>query len=98
MEMNEMHRQYKDKMGAQLREWGAQVNLLEARMDGFTADLKIMRAEEIQALRTKQHDAADKMKELGKATGDAWEQVKVTADKMWDDLKNGLSDAQSKFK
>jgi outer membrane murein-binding lipoprotein Lpp len=85
-------------MSAQLKEWSAQVNLLEARMDSFTADMKIMRAEEIQALRAKQHAASDKMQELGKATGEAWEQVRVTADRMWDDLKTGLTDAQSKFK
>lgn len=94
----ELHKEYKEKMDAQLKEWSAQVKLLEAKMDGFTADMKIMRAEEIQALRAKQHAAADHMKEIGKASGAAWEQVKVTADKMWDDLKSGLSDAQSKFK
>ncbi|MGB4062320.1 MAG: hypothetical protein WBK19_00665 [Azonexus sp.] len=94
----ELHKEYKEKMSAQLKEWSAQVNLLEAKMDSFTADMKIMRAEEIQALRAKQHAAADKMKELGKASGEAWEQVRVTADKMWDDLKAGLTDAQSKFK
>lgn len=94
----QLHKEYKEKMDAQLEEWSAQVNLLEARIDGFTADMKIMRAEEIQALRTKQHAAADHMKALGKASGAAWEQVKVTADTMWDDLKSGLSDAQSKFK
>lgn len=93
-----MHKEYKEKLDAQLKEWSAQVNLLEARIDSFTADMKIMRAEEIQALRAKQHAASEKLKELGKATGDAWEQVRVTADKMWDDLKKGLSDAQSKFK
>jgi outer membrane murein-binding lipoprotein Lpp len=93
----ELHKEYKEKMGAQLK-WSAQVNLLEARIDSFTADMKIMRAEEIQALRAKQHAAADKMKELGKASGEAWDQVRVTADRMWDDLKTGLTDAQSKFK
>lgn len=94
----ELHKEYKEKMSAQLKEWNAQVNLLEARMDSFTADMKIMRAEEIQALRAKQHATADKMKELGKASGEAWDQVRITADKMWDDLKTGLTDAQSKFK
>ena len=94
----ELHNAYKEKMSAQLKEWSAQINLLEAKIDNFTAEMKIMRAEDIQALRTKQHAAADKMKELGKATGEAWEQVRVTADKMWDDLKAGLTDAQSKFK
>lgn len=94
----ELHKEYKDKMNAQLKEWSAQVNLLEAKIDNFTADMKIMRLEEIQALRAKQHAAAAKMKELGKASGEAWDQVRLTADKMWDDLKTGLNDAQSKFK
>jgi outer membrane murein-binding lipoprotein Lpp len=94
----DLHKEYKEKMSAQLKEWSAQVNLLEAKIDSFTADMKIMRAEDIQALRAKQHVASDKMKELGKATGEAWEQVRVTADRMWDDLKSGLADTQSKFK
>jgi len=38
------------------------------------------------------------MNELGKASGEAWEQIRVTADKLWDELKQGLSDVQSKFK
>ncbi len=94
----ELHKQYKEKMGAQLKEWSTQVNLLEARMDNFSAEMKIMRSEDIQALRAKQHAVNEKMKELGKSSGEAWEQVKLTADKMWDDLKTGLSDTQSKFK
>jgi len=94
----DLHNAYKEKLSAQLKEWSVQINLLEAKMDNFAAEVKIMRAEDIQALRTKQHAAADKMKELGKATGEAWEQVKVTTDKIWDDLKAGMADAQSKFK
>lgn len=30
--------------------------------------------------------------------GDAWAQLRNTADKIWADLKTGISDAQSKFK
>jgi hypothetical protein len=94
----ELHNAYKQKLGAQLNEWSAQINLLEAKMDNVAAEMRIMRAEDIHALRAKQHAAADKMKELGKASGEAWDQVKLTADKIWDDLKTGLTDAQKKFK
>lgn len=94
----ELHNAYMQKMAAQLKEWSAQINLLEAKIDNVAAEMKIKRAEELHALRDKQRAAADKMKELGKATGEAWDQVKLTADKMWDDLKAGLSDAQDKFK
>ena len=94
----EMHQAYRERMSAQLKEWGCQINLLEAKMENISADLKVKRAKEIQALRAKQHAASDKMDELGKASGESWEQVKLTADKMWSDLKSGLAEAQSKFK
>jgi len=89
---------YKQKREAQLKEWGAQINLMEAKLENMSADLKVKRAEQIHALRAQQHSASEKMQELGKASGEAWEQVKVTADKVWDDLKSGVADAHSKFK
>jgi glycerol-3-phosphate cytidylyltransferase-like family protein len=89
---------YKQKMAAQLKEWSAQIDLLEAKVENAGADMKVKRTKQLHELRAKQRAATEKMKELGKASGAAWEQVKVTADKIWDDLKAGVADAQSKFK
>ncbi|MBS1157794.1 MAG: hypothetical protein H6R15_213 [Proteobacteria bacterium] len=89
---------YQRKMSAQLKEWGAQINLLEAKMENVGAEMRLKRHEELQALRAKQREATEKMHELGKSTGEAWQQVKLTADKVWEELKTGLGEAQSKFK
>lgn len=89
---------YKQKMSAQLKEWAAQINLLEAKVKNVSADIQIMRAKQLAELRVKQNAAYEKMQELEKASGEAWNQVKVTADKIWDDLKVGIADVQSKFK
>jgi len=94
----EIQNAYKQKMATQMKEWSAQINLLEAKLDSVGADMRVKRAEELHELRARQHAAAEKIKELGRSTGEAWEQVKVSADKMWDDFKTGLTDAQSKFK
>jgi len=94
----EMQDAYKQKMAAQLKEWGAQINLLEARIENAGADMKIKRAGILHELRAKQGAASEKMVELEKAGGEAWEQAKETADKIWDDLKKGIADAHSKFK
>lgn len=94
----EIREAYKQKKAAQLKEWGAQINLMEAKLENAGADMQVKRAEQIKALRAQQQVASEKMKELGKASGEAWEQVKVTADKVWDDLKSGVADAHSKFK
>ncbi|MDD4977640.1 MAG: hypothetical protein ABL873_00120 [Gallionella sp.] len=89
---------YKEKKAAQLKEWSAQINLLEAKIDNMGASLKVESAKQMKSLRATEHAASEKMKELGKASGEAWDQVKVTADKVWDELKAGVADAHSKFK
>lgn len=89
---------YRQKMAAQLKEWSAQINLFEAKLENAGADMKVKRAEELQELRAKQRAASEKMTELGQASGKAWEQLRKTADKIWDDLKTGVADAHAKFK
>ena len=89
---------YKQKMSAQLKEWTAQINLLEAKIENAGADIKVKSADVLKELKIKQHAAAEKMKELEKASEHAWDQIKDTADKLWDDLKHGIADAHSKFK
>ncbi len=89
---------YKEKLAAQLKEWDAQINLLEAKAGKLSADLKLKRAEEIVQLRARQNAASEKMKELEEATGEAWEEVKLTADIVWEELKAGVTAAQQKFK
>ena len=85
-------------MVAQLKEWGAQIDLLEAKMENSGADLKVKRAKELHELRVKQRAASEKMNELEESSGEAWGQVKKTADKIWDDFKTGVAEAHSKFK
>jgi hypothetical protein len=94
----EIQKAYKQKLSAQLKEWSAQIDLLEAKAANAGADIKVKHAEQLHELRAKQRAASEKMKELEKASGKAWEQVKTTADKIWDDLKTGVADAKSKFK
>lgn len=89
---------YKQKMAAQLKEWSAQINLLEAKVGNAGADMKLKRAEVLHALRAKQHAASEKLKQLEKAGSEAWDQTKESADKIWAELKAGVADAHSKFK
>jgi len=94
----EIQEAYKQKMAAQLKEWNAQIELLEARVENASADVAVRQAETLRDLRAKQRAAAEKMLELEKSTGEAWEKVKETADKVWDELKAGVTEAHGKFK
>jgi len=89
---------YKQKLKADLNEWGAQINLLAAKADSAGADAKLQYAKDLDSLREKQHHAAEKMKELESASGDAWEKVRHTADSLWDELKAGVAHTVAKFK
>jgi chromosome segregation ATPase len=90
--------EYIEKLTSELKEWSAQIDILTARTEIASADLKLKYAEELEELRSKQHAAAEKLKELEDASGDAWKTVKETADKVWNDLRTGLADVTSKFK
>lgn len=94
----EIHYAYNQKMAVQLKQWSAQINLLEAKVRNARADMKVKRAEELHELRVKQRAAFKNMNELGKASGAAWEQVKATSDAIWRDLKTGVVNAHYNFK
>jgi hypothetical protein len=94
----ELHEIYKQKMDANMREWSAQIALLEAKMKSASDELRVKRDAEIQELRAKQLAAAKKLHDLEDSSGEAWDLLKDTADKMWADLKAGVTEAQAKFK
>lgn len=86
----EVHEEYRQKMEEQLKDWSAQINMVEANM-------RAKCAEELREVRIKQRAAFQKMRELGESRGEAWEQAKEAADKIWEDLKSGIANARSKL-
>ena len=94
----EIHEAYKQKMAANLKEWSAQIKLMEAKLESSAADVRVKRSEELHELHAKQQAAAEKLQELGRASGEAWDELRKTADKIWDDLMQGVTQAHAKFK
>lgn len=94
----EIEQAYKLKRSTQLKEWAAQLDLMEAKAENADADIRVKRAVELDTLRGKQRTASWKMQELEKASGEAWEEIRETADKIWEDLKAGMAEAHAKFK
>jgi len=90
--------EYIDNLAAELKDWGAQIDLLAAKTENAAAHVRSQYIQELNDLHAKQQKAIDKMEELQEAGVDAWETVKVTADQVWDDLRLGLASASSKFK
>jgi hypothetical protein len=72
--------------------------MLVAKAEDASADVKLRCVEDFNALRSKEHTAIEKIKELEEASSDAWTTVKQTADVVWDDLRTGLTLTLAKFK
>lgn len=68
------------EMEAQLKEWSAQISLMEARIENLGA---VMQGK----------PAVESMKIVDADSVATWGQVKESADKIWDDLKAGFSAA-----
>jgi len=88
---------YVQKLKAQLDEWNAEIDKLEARAGKASGDARLKYEQQIKSLRQQRQDAENRLAGLREATDDAWRQLKEGADKAWADLKLGLEKATSAF-
>ena len=88
---------YLEKAKAQLDEWNADLDKLEAKSRGAKADAKIKYDEQLTALRQRRDKAKQKFAEIQSASEDAWESLKQGAEDAWNSLKEAVTKAKSQF-
>jgi multidrug resistance efflux pump len=96
--MKDLRKAYEEKLDAQLEEWNAQIALLKARADKAKAEAKIEYYNTIESLQNKKDEAGAKLDVLKTAGDEAWEDLKIGAEKPWNEVKTAFHDAISKFK
>ncbi len=89
---------YQQKMEAEIKEWGAKIDQLEAKTEKASAEAKIQYKEQLSVLTKKKDAAKAKLNELKNASEGAWESAKSGLDNAWTDLKASLENAVSRFK
>jgi nucleotide-binding universal stress UspA family protein len=89
---------YVEKMEAQLKEWGIQIDLLKAKAEKSKAEVKIKYLEQIQELKNKQEAAKHRLRQLRGSGDEAWADFKEGVDNALGDLKKSLKKAVSRFK
>lgn len=89
---------YIRKFQAQLDEWNADIDKLEAKAQKSKADAKIEYQKHLEQLRAKRDNAASKLEELKSASDDAWEDVKRGAEDAWQTCSDAVKKAVSRFK
>jgi predicted ATP-binding protein involved in virulence len=95
--MRDKRKAYEEKLDAQLREWNAQIVLLNAKAQNAKADAKIEYYKTIEALQHKKDEAGTRLNKLKTAGDGAWEDLKTGAEKAWDEVRAAFHNAASKF-
>jgi multidrug resistance efflux pump len=96
--MTDKRKAYEEKFDAQLKEWSAEIALLNAKVDKAKAEVKIEYYKTIETLQGKQDAAKTKLQELRTAGDDAWEDLKTGAENIWAEVKTAFNSAASRFK
>jgi hypothetical protein len=74
--MTDKRKAYEEKFDAQLKEWSAQIVLLNAKADKAKAEVKVEYYKTIENLQGKQDAARTKFLELRTVGDDAWDDIK----------------------
>ena len=89
---------YVDKLAAQLKVWGAEIDVLKAKAEKETVEIRIAIHKEVAILNKKMQDAQKNLQEIKEKTGNAWESLTEGANKAWNDLREAVHQAGEKFK
>ena len=89
---------YEERLEAQLREWNAEIELLQAKIAKARASAKVEYSGLLKDLKSKRSDAQRKLRDLQRAGEGAWEDLREGVEEAWSQLRDGLKNALSRFK
>lgn len=90
--------EYIRAMQAKLEEWNAEIDILSAKADGVTADVRKEYSEQIESLKAKQASARQKIEELQHAGESALGDMKSGIELALTAMGEALDSARSRFK
>ena len=96
--MSEKRDQYVEALKTKLDEWNREIDALSTKADEVKADLGEKYREEVAELRRKWAAADEKLDELRRSGGDAWEDMKDGAEEVWDTLGRSVRSMISRFR
>ena len=85
------------QMETKLDEYGKEIDQLQAKAEQMKGEAKAKAEQQLSALREKQDAVAEKVKELGSSSGNAWEQIKSGVDAAMEDLGNAYKKVAAEF-
>ena len=85
------------QMQTKLDEYGKEIDQLQAKAEKLEGDAKAKAEQQLAALRQKRDAVAEKVKDLGSSSGNAWEQLKAGIDAAMEDLGNAYKKVVAEF-
>jgi hypothetical protein len=89
---------YRDKYEAQLKIWGAKVDVIKAQAEMVKAQAKIDLAPQVNVVHEKYEAAKAKLEHIAQATDDKWTDIMHDADKVWQDFEASVQGAFATIK
>lgn len=86
---------YVEKLKAQLDEWNARIDLLEATARRTKAEARLEYQKRVEPIRGKWTEIRERLAELQSAAGQSWEVVRDGIEAAWSELREGFEEARS---
>jgi len=96
-DMNQTRKEYQEKMAAQVRALGAEIDKLKARGNEAGAEARQQYEQQIAALRSQQSATQERLQELQQSSSEAWDDLKGGFEKAWKDLQKAVDRARTRF-
>ena len=90
-------KRYIDQLDAQVQQWRAELERLEAEANKAQADARVEYEQRIRQLSGKPAEAESKVNHMREAQSDAWQSLKDGMEQAVDDLKTAFSQARDKM-
>lgn len=82
--------EYIDKLESRLREWNEKIDELQEKVNEESQDLKAKLQERLETLREQRKQLKGKVERIKES--ESLEDIKKDTDKLWKDIKKGLSE------
>ncbi len=94
----ESKKEYIEKLEAKLKEWSVEIDKFRERFEGPEAKIKEEYHKIMEELQTRAVDIKRRIRALEEASGETWEELKYGTDEIWQEMKELIKKAGSKFK
>ncbi|HDP80866.1 MAG TPA: hypothetical protein ENN21_08495 [Spirochaetes bacterium] len=81
------------KVESRLKEWDAELQILQAKVDRVGADARVKYLEKVQELKQKRGELQERARQIKDSAAESWESLTDGLESSWSQLKSGLKSA-----